>query len=276
MNLAKTQTDPLAQLRQQLQRFTSHNLRGSISQDLTSHGPNSFDFFELLQRIGIQDLTRRFTGLSVQPCEEDELVVIGTLAFTCSYGTCEEIEDSYEVELRVPKSFPRSVPRAFCLDGRIPRKFHHLEDRSFCLGSPLSLQLKSMECGQILAFVEQCVVPYLYSYSHFEKNGWMPFGELDHGKKGILNDYMSIFAVNSPQAAEELVFLASLMRSKANRKPCPCGSGLRVGKCHHKILNKLRKKVGGRLWFRAEYNRLTEGRFKKRKDLGLGPSRHLR
>ena len=95
MNLAKTQTDPLAQLRQQLQRFTSHNLQASRSQDRTNHGPNSFDFVELLQRIGIQDLTRRFTGLSIQPCAEDELVVSGTLAFISSYATCEEIEDSY-------------------------------------------------------------------------------------------------------------------------------------------------------------------------------------
>ena len=209
----------------------------------------------------------------MRPFEGDEIIVSGTLSFISSYQACEEIEDVYEIEIRIPWAFPRLVPRVFCLNERIPRKFHHLEDRSFCLGSPLTLQLKVVECGKILPFVEECVVPYLYSYSHFEKHGVMPFGELDHGNKAVLKDYMSIFQVNSPEVAQELVLLASLMRSKSNRQSCPCGSGDRVGKCHHKILNRLRKQVGGRLWFRGEYERLTNKKYRRRKDHRIYPVR---
>ena len=218
-------------------------------------------------------MVQRFPGLEVRPFEGFELVVSGVLSFVASYQSCDEIEDAYEIEIRIPRLFPRFVPRVFSTDKRIPRKFHHLEDRSFCLGSPLALQLKAIECGQILPFVEESVVPYLYSYSHFEKYGTMPFGELDHGNKAVLESYMSIFQVETLEAAEELVFLASLMRSKSNRRPCPCGSGDRVGKCHHKILNRLRKEVGGRLWFRTEYERLTNKRYKRRKDHLVGPVR---
>ena len=202
----------------------------------------------------------------LEPGTQDEIVLSGSLAFEATCEGFEKITDSYELEIRIDRSFPKYPPRVFCTDSRIPRSFHHLEDRSFCLGSPLALQLKLAETKKLGPFIQACVVPYLFSYSYFEKHNEMPYGELKHGNSGALDDYMKIYGVDLPEVAEELVFLTSLIRSKANRHPCPCGSGLRVGKCHNQILNELRKKVG-RLWFRAEYERLTEDKCFRRQDL---------
>ena len=38
-----------------------------------------------------------------------------------------------------------------------------------------------------------CVILYLYGYSHFERYGVMPFGELKHGAEGLREDLASLF-----------------------------------------------------------------------------------
>jgi len=40
-----------------------------------------------------------------------------------------------------------------------------------------------------------------------------------------------------------------MRKRHANKERCPCGSGDRVGWCHHRQLNRLRKRLG-RYWFR--------------------------
>ena len=145
----------------------------------------------------------------------------------------------------------------FETEGRIPDDFHKLSDGSLCLGSPLRLRILIGRGFSLKIFVERCVVPYLHGFAIFERTGELPFGEMEHGVEGIIDDFIDIFEVESSGGVEakdkafQLFALAAGPRSKANRVKCPCGSGLRVGKCHHKILNELRKKVG-RLWFKRQ------------------------
>jgi len=108
----------------------------------------------------------------------------------------------------------------------------------------------------LLTFIRKCVIPFLYGFSYFQKHGVLPFGELAHGLKGIRQDYASLFEVSNERAAEEMVRLASMKKRYANKRPCPCGSRRRVGKCHNRKINRLRRQLG-RSWFREEYRRLA-------------------
>jgi hypothetical protein len=101
------------------------------------------------------------------------------------------------------------------------------------------------ESTTLLAFLERCIVPYLYGFSYFERHGVMPFGELEHGRAGLLQDFAALFGVEE-DAAEMCVRLAAMPQRKANRHRCPCGSGLRVGECHNIRLNEIRNGVGRR------------------------------
>jgi hypothetical protein len=38
--------------------------------------------------------------------------------------------------------------------------------------------------------------------------------------------------------------LAATKKCRANKQPCPCGSGRRLGRCHSRRVNSLRKRVG--------------------------------
>jgi hypothetical protein len=97
-------------------------------------------------------------------------------------------------------------------------------------------------------FVEHCLIPYLYSYSHLTQYGALPFGELAHGTNGLLDGLASLYSAPSA-AIPDLVRLTTMPKRVANRHRCPCKSGRRLGTCHHRSVNNLRDELG-RAWFR--------------------------
>jgi len=207
-------------------------------------------------RWGIEPLLDKYRGLTICPNGSTDLVLSGPLAFSAHHASNEPILDNYDVKMVVPDTFPAELPSVWETSGRIPRSFHAHNDGSFCLGSPIRLRLKVRRCPTLLAFVERCVIPYLYSFSYLQRHGKLPYGDLAHGNEGLVADYMVIFGIQDEHRCLEFLRLAGIQRRRANRHPCPCGSGLRVGKCHNKTLNRLRG-ICGRLLFRDEYIRLS-------------------
>jgi hypothetical protein len=204
-----------------------------------------------LQSWGVDELLQIHSGLTVEPSTKPGLLLAGTLRFSASAAGLEEIADDYQVEILVPPSFPRSAPRVRELGGRVPKDFHKLEDGSLCLGSPLSLRLAMAAAPTLCAFVQTCIIPYLYGYSFYKRHGRLPFGELSHGDKGLIEDYKHRFGVTSASACVQMLLLLGMKKRVANKRPCPCASGQRLGRCHHLLANRLRIKLG-REWCRAE------------------------
>jgi hypothetical protein len=131
---------------------------------------------------------------------------------------------------------------------RIPRDFHKLDSGHLCLGSPTRLRLIPAESSSLLSFVERCVIPYLYGYSIVESGGVLPFGELSHGAGGLRGDLASMIGMDDDLVLLGFVRLLGMKKRTANKLPCPCGSGMRLGRCHNRKINTLRDKLGRR-WF---------------------------
>ncbi len=200
----------------------------------------------------LYSLLQNQMGLALRPSHNGETVIAGELEFTARQPDYEDITDTYEIEIRVPQDFPRSVPAVRELGGRIPKSFHTHTDRTLCLGSPVRLQLEISKAPTLPEFVRNCVVPYLYGYSHKELHGTLPQGELSHGRKGRIEDYQAIFHQKNEKQCMEMIRLASLKKRVANKQPCFCGDKNRLGKCHNKKVNHLRRRLG-RTWFATEY-----------------------
>lgn len=212
---------------------------------------------DCLDRWGLQAVLGRYPGLRLRPSTSDVIIIAGTLAFAANGPGGERISDEYDVRLTVPRRFPAGIPSVWETAGRIPRGYHKLDDGSLCLGAPTTLQLQIYRHASVLGFVERCLIPYLYSHSYFEQHRTMPFGELDHGAKGLRQDLAVLFGTRDHQAVHAFVHLAGMKRRLANKQPCPCASGLRVGRCHHRSINHLREQLG-RPWFRQlHYSLLT-------------------
>jgi hypothetical protein len=169
--------------------------------------------------------------------------IAGTLRFRAEGRTTPSIEDSYDVRIEVPHEFPQRMAFAWETGGKIPATYHKLDNAALCLGSRVRLRLKTAGSPSVLRFIERCVIPYLYGYSIFLKTGKMPFGELDHGELGSLQDLATLLDMEVGPAIPYCV-LATMKRRRANKRPCPCGSGRRLGGCHNRKVNMLRDRVG--------------------------------
>lgn len=211
------------------------------------------DRYELLQ---VEAVLQRYAGLRIVPTRADELRLAGVLAFHVTGPDGETIEDQYDVDVRVSPRFPTAIPLVRETGGRIDEEYHKLEGGSLCLGAPTAIRLKLKESPTLLTFVERILIPYLYGYSHYGRHGTMPYGELDHGT-GIRDFIADTFGACGSVHPEEFLRLAGLQKRRANKHPCPCGIGLRLGRCHYHRVNNFRNRWG-RLWCRDEYVRVAE------------------
>ena len=94
------------------------------------------------------------------------------------------------------------------------------------------------------------MIPYLYRYSYLRTHGEAPFGDLEHGASGIREDLRLLLGRKRQSEVLPFVRLLGMRKRHANKERCPCGSGDRVGRRHHRQLNRLRKRLG-RYWFRV-------------------------
>ena len=129
----------------------------------------------------------RQPGLRIVP-GASELVLTGRLAFTAQISGKVQISDCYQIEFRIPETFPQRIPTVLERGGRIPLSYHHLQDGSLCLGSETRLRLMLSEGLSLAGFIDRCLIPYLYRFSYLETHGEAPFDDLEHGVSGIRED----------------------------------------------------------------------------------------
>jgi hypothetical protein len=207
-------------------------------------------------------LLAQYSGLRVQPQMNGTLILAGKFQFNACYKG-KAISDAYAIQIEVPDHFPTDLPRVKEVGGRIPPEFHHYPDGTLCLGSPIRLALDLGREANLPRFVERFVLPYLYGFSHREQFGSLPFDELKHGHEGIVQDLERMLQATGERTCLDLLRLAGCERRKANRQLCPCGSGRRVGKCHNRILNRLRRQMG-RLACRDWHDFIREHRLREK------------
>lgn len=211
------------------------------------------------RRWKLDELVEKYPGLRLVPRRDAELTLVGELSFCVQGPVGGPLEDHYSVKLSVSAGFPAEIPVARETGGRIPPDYHKLKGGSLCLGPPTEVRLRLHGEATLLTFVESVVIPYLFGYSYFAKFGVMPFGELGHGVDGLRQHFSALFGVPDGEAAEEFVRLTSLKRRRAIKARCPCGSGMRLGRCHHLRVDRLRGRLG-RAWFRQQHDLLTDSR----------------
>jgi hypothetical protein len=195
----------------------------------------------------IAELLTRYPELRLVPSGSMDLRVEGRLRYCANGKKTEVIEDSYDVRIETPETFPEGMALSWETGGRIPPDYHKLTNGALCLGSRVALRLQMGGSPSLLRFVERCLIPYLYGYWYWVKHGAPPFGELAHGELGSLQDLAGLLGVDDLALAARYGRLAATKRRLANKQSCPCGSGRRLGRCHNRRVNALRKRVGRRV-----------------------------
>jgi hypothetical protein len=186
-----------------------------------------------------KDLNFRFPKLSLQKDEKGHWSVQGLLKFTAEYNGY-RINDEYLIKVDIPDEYPDKIPEVQEIGNRIPQDFHHYQDGSLCLGARLAVKQKFRHKATLAGYVDNCLIPYLYSFSYKSKFGKMPFGELAHGGKGILEYYKDLFKVSDSRRVLKLLDILREDKYRGHDR-CPCGTGKRLRSCHGDTLLKLQR-----------------------------------
>ncbi|WP_394530779.1 ubiquitin-conjugating enzyme family protein [Priestia aryabhattai] len=202
---------------------------------------------------GAEEFLKDYPDMSFSPMKGSELFLRGTLKFKARFQGTQPIEDKYELEIAVPENFPYELPKVRELEQKIPRDLnHHINpDDTLCLGSPLRMIMKLYKSPTLNTYAEECLIPYLYAVSYKLQNGGdFVFGELEHGGKGLISDYLDILNLDKSEQVIKSLSLLSMKKRVANKKICPCGCYKKLGSCiFHLKMNELRK-VAPRSFFK--------------------------
>lgn len=193
--------------------------------------------------------------MRVRPGVGGGILLHGDFEFAARTEVHGEVRDSFQVRLQIPAAFPRDLPAAYETGRRIPRRgeFHVNSDGSLCLGSRLRLLQKISDHEDLHGYAIDCMEPYFYAVSYKLNNGGpLILGELEHFSPGELDDYMEMFGLTSRQQALKAYQMLQIKKRVANKKSCPCGCGLRLGRCLFNEKITALRKLAARSWFRDD------------------------
>ena len=203
---------------------------------------------------GLQAFLKDYPHMTINPGTGATLVIEGKFHFSAQQKGKPEITDRYDLRIGVPQDFPRDLPCVTELEKKIPHneRFHVNSDATLCLGSPLRLLRKLSQQPTLPGFASHCLVPYLYAVSYkLRFGGELLFSELAHGTPGEIQDYLDLFSLKTPEQVRRVLRVLGMKKCRANKEPCPCDCGRRLGRCrfNRKILQF--RKLASRPWFRA-------------------------
>lgn len=191
----------------------------------------------------VAEFLASYPRMAIKPCVGSGTIFEGYFDFKAATNGHPEIADSYHLRISVAAGFPVTVPEITELDDRIPNDpdDHRYQSGELCLGSLLRLLLELKHEPTLCGFTRRCIVPFLYATSLKSMGHGYVFGELAHGRPGLLQDYKDLFDVAQDEAVFACFDLLGMKRRIANKRPCPCGCGRRLGKCPvHQRLNQFR------------------------------------
>ena len=197
----------------------------------------------------MHELQVRYPGLGLFLSASGGLEVKGNICFSGEYR-CREITGTYGVTMRIPDDYPDSPPTVYEPVGDVDRGFRHfMDDGSLCLGAPIEVRRRFSSKRTLLAFIDDLVVPYFFNYLWMREYGELPYGELSHGPRGLLEYYNEYFSTGTAQTLELVSCLA--VRSARRFKRCPCGAPKKLKDCHGPSLKELRPHSSSQ-FFRAD------------------------
>lgn len=177
-------------------------------------------------------------GLELVADVSGKLIVRGAVGFHIEHEG-HTVEDTYDIELHLPNDYPASPPTAFETGNKIPKEFDHfMAAGNFCLGAPVEVRRRFSRHRSLVGFINDQVIPYLFTYSFKRSQRRLPFGDLAHGYVGLLQYYAEHFGSDGITALKFLKYLADDIAPPAS--PCPCGSGDKLRDCHGAKLEELR------------------------------------
>lgn len=202
--------------------------------------------------LKLQDFLALHPKMRLIDYDEKQIVVAGEYFLNAKMEGYEAIQETYNIQIIFPARYPKSLPKVIEIGNHIPRNsdFHTYNDGSFCLGSDMTLKSILFEHPLINDFIEKILNPFLYAVSYKLQYDIYPFGELDHGEGGLVDDYQRLFNVPDKTSVMQVLYALGRKKRVANKLQCPCGCGNRIGKCNYRFKLYRWRRLERLRWFR--------------------------
>ena len=150
----------------------------------------------------------RYPNLELLRYPSGEYRVRGGVGFSIVHNS-HMVSESYNLEMSIPDDYPYSPPMVYENGGKIPKDFgHFMIAGNFCLGAPVEVNRRFSKHRNLLRFIEDQVIPFLFAYTFKRDYGKLPFGELFHGTVGLLQYYSEYFGTSLVETMALLKCLA--------------------------------------------------------------------
>jgi len=211
---------------------------------------------------GLDEFLQEQPLISIKPSDESSLILEGEFQFTAEYPGLSRVTDSYTLSISVPAAFPKDLPVVTETGGRIPQdpNFHN-GTGTLCLGSPMRLMAKLQAEPTLQKYSERCIIPYLYAMTKTLTTGEkFVFGELAHNTPGEIDDYKDILGLKSEEHVIQALNCIVQKKRIANKMDCPCGCGLRLGRCRYNQTIKHFREIFPKAWLEKHLERIIRMR----------------
>lgn len=150
--------------------------------------------------------------------------------------------EEYLITIKIPSNFPTGFPMVWETSGLIPEDFDHVNpDKQLCLAANCEIASLLDRDPSLSTFIEELVTSYLYSATYYAKYKVYPFGERQHGAKGLREAYAERYHADSDNTLWFLLGYVAGVSTYRGHNSCPCRSGRRLRECHGKaVLHDLR------------------------------------
>lgn len=186
---------------------------------------------------------------------ENSIYIVGKYHYNLTYDKVVFVNQRY-IKLQVFHDYPKSAPLLFINDA--PEEMEHIyNDKSVCLATIGELNEYLSKSPSLLEFILKFVDSFLFSLQWFEQYGTYPFGEREHGSRGLLEYYKEKWDVDDQQFIKLVkIVIKNNYRGHIN---CVCHSKLKLRKCHGKFILPIVKDDTFRMKFLKEIDMITGG-----------------
>jgi len=202
--------------------------------------------------LGLEDFLASHPRIRIVAINNDQVELAGEYHLKAQLAGSQLIDRTYQLRLVCPHDYPRKLPKVLDEGRYFPRnqEYHTYSDGSFCLGSELKIKSLLLSDHSFTAFFEYIVDRFLYAITHRIEFGNFPFGELAHGEQGLVDDYGEMFGLSEKLSVLRALRALGKRKREANKLPCPCGCGRRLGRCNYRFLLNEFRNIERRRWFR--------------------------
>lgn len=186
---------------------------------------------------------------------EKEYILSGIYKYSLEFNGC-IAQGERKIKLNILKNFPNSVPKFYVFD--YPDNMEHIyTDGSVCLATIGDMIYFLNKKSSLLAFIDKFINSFIFTLDWFEKYSTYPFGDRQHGYRGLLDYYLNDLNLTIDQY-KEMVFMIYNNKYRGHSK-CFCGSNKKLRDCHGDyILPIIQNENYKNLFLYEAYTILTE------------------